>query len=88
MQISHVRYFLALCHDKNFTLAVKRCGISQPSLTNAIKQFERELGGPLFHRRPIPQVPCVTLLRDPGTQIQRLQMLGTEAHVCFAPVCD
>ena len=50
MQISHVRYFLALCRDKNFTLAAKRCGISQPSLTNAIKRFERELGGPLFHR--------------------------------------
>ena len=46
MQISHARYFLALCRDKNFTLAAKRCGISQPSLTNAIKRFERELGGP------------------------------------------
>jgi DNA-binding transcriptional LysR family regulator len=50
VQISHVRYFLALCRDKNFKLAAKRCGISQPSLTNAIKRFERELGGPLFHR--------------------------------------
>ena len=50
MQMNHVRYFLALCRDKNFTLAAKRCGISQPSLTNAIKRFERELGGPLFHR--------------------------------------
>jgi DNA-binding transcriptional LysR family regulator len=50
VQISHARYFLALCRDENFTLAAKRCGISQPSLTNAIKRFERELGGPLFHR--------------------------------------
>jgi DNA-binding transcriptional LysR family regulator len=50
VQIAHVRYFLALCRDKTFTLAAKRCGVSQPSLTNAIKRFERELGGQLFCR--------------------------------------
>jgi DNA-binding transcriptional LysR family regulator len=50
VQLAHVRYFLALCRDRNFTLAAKRCGISQPSLTNAIKRFERELGGQLFRR--------------------------------------
>ena len=50
MQIAHVQYFLALCRDKTFTLAAKRCGVSQPSLTNAIKRFERELGGQLFRR--------------------------------------
>jgi hypothetical protein len=45
-----VRYFLALCNERNFTRAAKRCGMSQPSLTNAIKRLERALGGPLFHR--------------------------------------
>lgn len=50
MQIAHVRYFLALCRDKNFTFAARNCGVSQPSLTNAIKRFERELGGQLFRR--------------------------------------
>jgi DNA-binding transcriptional LysR family regulator len=43
-----VRYFLALCEELNFHRAARRCGISQPSLTTAI----RALGGALFHREP------------------------------------
>jgi Bacterial regulatory helix-turn-helix protein, lysR family len=50
MQMSQVRYFLTLCEERNFTHAAKRCGVSQPSLTNAIKRLEQTLGGPLFHR--------------------------------------
>jgi hypothetical protein len=50
MEMHHVRYFLALCEERNFTRAAKRCGVSQPSLTNAIKRLEQKLGGQLFHR--------------------------------------
>jgi hypothetical protein len=50
MKMQHVRYFFALCEERNFTRAAKRCGVSQPSLTNAIKRLEHTLGGPLFHR--------------------------------------
>jgi hypothetical protein len=50
MEMHQVRYFLALCEEQNFTRAAKRCGVSQPSLTNAIKRLEAELGGSLFHR--------------------------------------
>ena len=52
MQMSQVRYFLAFCEERNFTRAAKRCGVSQPSLTNAIKRLEQTLGGPLFYRDP------------------------------------
>jgi hypothetical protein len=52
MQMNQIRYFLALCEEKSFTLAAKRSGVSQPSLTNAIGTLERELGGRLFRRRP------------------------------------
>ena len=50
MQMSQVRYFLTLCEEQNFTRAAKRCGVSQPSLTNAVKRLEQTLGGLLFHR--------------------------------------
>ena len=50
MEMHQVQYFLALCEERNFTSAAKRCGVSQPSLTNAIKRLEQTLGGPLFHR--------------------------------------
>jgi DNA-binding transcriptional LysR family regulator len=53
MQMHQIRYFLALCEERSFTLAARRSGVSQPSLTNAIGALERELGGTLFQRRPV-----------------------------------
>jgi len=50
MEMHQVRYFLALCEERNFTRAAKRCGVAQPSLTRAIKQMEAKLGGSLFDR--------------------------------------
>ena len=50
MKMHEVCYFLALCEERNFTCAAKRCGVSQPSLTNGIKRLEQTLGGSLFYR--------------------------------------
>ena len=61
MQMQHIRYFLALCEERSFTRAAKRCGVSQPSLTNAIMALEQELGGALFQRKPIV---ALTVLGD------------------------
>ena len=52
MQMQQVHYFLALCEELNFTRAGRRCGVSQPTLTNAIIALEQELGGALFDRKP------------------------------------
>ena len=52
MQMHQIRYFLAICEERNFTRAAKRCGVSQPSLTNAVMGLEQELGGALFQRKP------------------------------------
>ena len=56
MEVSQIRYFLALCNEHNFTRAARRCGVSQPSLSNGIKALERELG-PLFERSPMALTP-------------------------------
>lgn len=53
MQISGIRYFLALFQELNFCAAARRCHIAQPSLTTAIKRLEREVEGELFYRRPV-----------------------------------
>ncbi len=50
MEMQHIRYFLALCDERNFTRAARQCGVAQPSLTRAIKRLEKELGGQLFER--------------------------------------
>jgi DNA-binding transcriptional LysR family regulator len=52
MEMHQIRYFLALCEERSFTRAARQCGISQPSLTNAIIRLEQALGGPLFERKP------------------------------------
>ena len=52
MEMHQIRYFLALCEERSFTRAARQCGISQPSLTNAIIRLEQEVRGPLFERKP------------------------------------
>ena len=50
MELHQIRYFLAVCEALNFTRAAERCHVSQPSLTQAVKKLEGELGGALFLR--------------------------------------
>jgi LysR family transcriptional regulator, hydrogen peroxide-inducible genes activator len=50
MEIHQVRYFLAVCEHLNFTQAARKCHVTQPSLTRAIQQLEKQFGGYLFHR--------------------------------------
>ena len=50
MEMSQIRYFVALCEERSFTRAADRCRVTQPSLSRAIKRLEDHFGGPLFER--------------------------------------
>ena len=63
MEISQIRYFVALCGALNFTRAARQCKVSQPSLSNGIRALERAVGGPLFERAPIALTPLGRRLR-------------------------
>lgn len=76
MELRHIRYFLAVAKERNFTRAAARIGIGQPPLSQQIRDLETEIGAPLFHR--VPHGAELTAAGEAFLQEARPIMLAAE----------
>jgi DNA-binding transcriptional LysR family regulator len=78
MELRHLRYFVAVAEELNFTKAAGKLHLAQPSLTRQIHNLEEELGVRLLNRSK-SQVSLTEEGRSFLVDVRRILALATES---------
>lgn len=86
MDLRRLGYFLAVAEESSFTKAARSVHVAQPSLSQAVRELEAELGTELFHRlgRQVVLSPAGRALLEPARQAQRDVEVGRQAVASVA----
>jgi len=81
MDLRQLSYFLAVVDEGTFTAAAATVAVAQPSLSQAVRSLEAELGTPLFHRlgRAVRLTAAGDALVEPARQALRDADVAREA---------
>ncbi len=82
MELPHLKYFVAVAEELNFSRGAVRLSISQPALSRQIKNLEDELGIVLFLR----QSDGVTLTEWGGFFLEQAKDLLHRSHVAVQTI--
>lgn len=83
MELRHLRYFVAVANERNFTRAAEVLNIAQPPLSRQIRQLEEEVGAELIDRdtRPLKLTEAGRLLYEKAVQVLAgVEQLQTMMH--------
>jgi DNA-binding transcriptional LysR family regulator len=86
MDLRRLRLFLAVVDGGGMTRAAESEHVSQPSVSQAMRELETELGTPLFHRvgRRVRLTPAGEALVEPARQVLRDVETGRAAVAAVA----
>lgn len=82
MNLSFIRYFLAVAETASFTTAAERCHVTQPTLSAGIARLEEEIGARLFDRgrRAALTAAGHRLLPHARAMVEAWQLARTESR--------